>query len=1068
MTTKPIPSPPAYPLIGHAGTGVIDPTNSQSSFRLLRDKYGEIYSLNFFGRTVVNVSSQRLVNELCDEKRFQKKVEGSVLEVVRNGVGDGLFTAYHGEENWGIAHRVLMPAFGPSQIIGMFPAMLDINSQLLLKWERFGPDEAFDPTEDFTRLAFDTIALCAMSYRFNSFYHQDMPPFIGAMVRFLIESGMQMQRLNIVQSWMTNTKQQYEADIKLMTDVCDQIVSYRKAHPTEGKKDLLSLMLEGKDPKTGRGLTDTNIRNQLITFLIAGHETTSGLLSFTLYHLLSNPSAYATLQREIDTVLGKEAITVHHLPKLEYTNAVLRESIRLNPPAGAIGVAPIADSEIIGGEYELRKGWNCVIHMDTLHRDPAVWGEDAEEFRPERMLGEKFDQLPPNSWKPFGNGARACIGRPLAWQESLMMLATLFQRFDIRFDDPSYHLKIKQTLTTKPLGFRIHAIPRQGARPVAGPGAAAGAPVTPVHAAAEKPQVLVGKGTPLHIFFGSNSGSCEGFAQQVASDAATHGFAAAIATLDSIEDVSALPRDGPVIVITASYEGQPADNAAHFVQSLSDLAPANAPLKGVRYAVFGAGNKDWARTYQKIPRFVDVRLEELGAQRLVPRGEGDAGGADLFGSFDAWEKALWPVLGKAFDQAPSTAATIEQEDDLVVSVTGTARIVRLRQPDLGQGRCVENRILTPPGAPEKRHIEFHLPEAMEYRPGDYLAILPLNPAESVHRVLRRFNLLGETKVAIQSKGPTTLPTDEPISLQELFSEYVELGQPMTQRNVDDVMRYAPKNGPEREALDQVVKNCKTEIFDKRMSALELLELHPCLEVPLGQFIKLLPSMRIRQYSISSSPLWKADHCTLTISVVRSPSASGAGEFVGVASNYLATLKPGDTVSLAVRPSAVSFHLPSEVSKPIVMFCAGSGFAPMRGFIQDRAEQIGAGRQVGKALLFVGCRDPEEDFLYRDSDLAGWMECGAVDVRPVFSRHPDLSDGCKYVQDRVWKDRTDIRALYDEGARFYTCGMSGMSNGVRQKCIEIIADSERGPWDLEKSEQLFQKIAIERYSIDVFG
>ncbi|KZT51670.1 cytochrome P450 [Calocera cornea HHB12733] len=1061
-TLKPIPSPPSYPLIGHAGTGVVDPANSQQSFRLLREKYGPIYTLNFFGRRIVLVSSQKLVNELCDESRFHKRVEGSILDMVRNGAGDGLFTAYHGEENWGIAHRILMPAFGPSQILAMFSPMLDLNSQLLLKWERFGPDAAFDPAEDFTRLAFDTVALCAMSYRFNSFYHESMPPFIGAMGRFLVESGLRMQRPSVVQSWMTHTNTQYEADIKLMTDVCDQIVSYRKAHPTEGKKDLLSLMLEGKDPKTGRGLTDTNIRNQLITFLIAGHETTSGLLSFTLYHLLSNPAAYAALQREVDTVLGKEAITVQHLPKLEYATAVLRESIRLNPPAGAISVAPTKETEIIGGEYELHQDWNCIIHIDTLHRDPAVWGEDAEEFRPERMLGGRFEQLPPNSWKPFGNGARACIGRPLAWQESLMMLATLFQRFDIRFDDPSYHLKIKQTLTTKPKGFKIHAIPRAGARPVVGPGSPTSVPATPATPAhpAEATQLPAGKGTPLHVFFGSNSGSCEGFAQQVASDAGAHGFSAAIATLDSVEDVSRLPRDGPVIVITASYEGQPADNAAHFVQALSDLSPSSAPIKGVRYAVFGAGNRDWAQTYQKIPKLVDARLEELGGERLVGRGEGDAGGADLFGSFDAWEKALWPVLAKAFDTAPAARATGEQEDDLVVSVTGTARTVRLRQPDLGQGRCIENRVLTSPGVPEKRHIEFSLPESMEYRPGDYLAILPLNPAESVRRVLRHFNLLGETKVAIQSKGPTTLPTDEPISLWELFSEYVELGQPMTQRNVDEVMRFAPKDGPERDALNKVVSDCKTNIFDRRLSVLELLEQHPCLSVPLGQFIKLLPSMRIRQYSISSSPLWKASHCTLTISVVRE------GAFVGVASNYLANLKPGDTVSLAVRASAVSFHLPQDSTKPLVMFCAGSGFAPMRGFIQDRAEQIGAGRTVGKSLLFVGCHGPEEDFLYADGELAHWIECGAVDVRPVFSRHPELSAGCKYVQDRVWKDREAIRALYDAGARFYTCGMSGMSAGVREKCVEIIAEGAK--CDVGRGEELFRKIAIERYSTDVFG
>jgi len=313
-----------------------------------------------------------------------------------------------------------------------------------------------------------------------------------------------------------------------------------------------------------------------------------------------------------------------------------------------------------------------------------------------------------------------------------------------------------------------------------------------------------------------------------------------------------------------------------------------------------------------------------------------------------------------------------------------------------------------------------------------------------------------------------LPTDEPISVQELFEEYVELGKPATQRNVDELMRYVPCSGIEQEKLEKIMQNPKQEIFDKRLSVLDLLEEYPALNIPLAAFIKLLPSMRIRQYSISSSPLWKADHCTLTISVLRSPALDGSREFVGVASNYLAALQPGDTVSLAVRPSATSFHLPADNEKPIVMFCAGSGFSPMRGFIQDRAEQLAAGRNVGKTLLFVGCRDPEEDFLYAKGELAGWIESGVVEVRPAFSRRPELSDGCKYVQDRVWHDRDDVRAAYEAGARFYTCGMTGMSQGVKDRCVDIICEKLGEELGKEKGEEVFQRIAIERYSTDVFG
>ncbi|KZT53966.1 cytochrome P450 [Calocera cornea HHB12733] len=1063
-----IPSPPAYPIVGHAHTGVIDPVNSAQSYRILREKYGPIYQLNFYGKPFVVVTSQKLANELCDETRFHKFVSGA-LEQVRNGVGDGLFTAFHGEENWGIAHRILMPAFGPQQILGMFDDMLDINSQLLLKWERFGPDHPIDPSDDFTRLAFDTVSLCAMNYRVNSFYQEGLPPFVKAMAGFLLESGRRSQMPNVVQGFLRKENAQYEADMKLMVDLCDEIIAHRKSHPGEAKNDLLERMLEGKDPKTGRGLSDANIRNQLITFLIAGHETTSGLLSFTCYHLLSTPSAYTKVQTEIDAILGKEPIQLSHLPKLEYLQAVLRESIRLNAPLGMLSLTPSEDT-IVGGQWEIKKGTRCGVEINGLQRDREVWGEDAEEFKPERMLDGKFEALPPNSWKPFGNGARACIGRAFAWQEALMMMATLMQKFDIRFDDPSYHLQLKQTLTTKPKDFKIHAIPRRGARPIVGPGTQSGTPASMNTEAAEttRPtEVPVGNGVPVYVYFGSNTGSCESFAQNVVSDAPAHGFKAIIGMLDSLDELSKVQYDGPMIIITASYEGQPADNAAHFVEGLQHLSAEKRPLANLRYAVFGAGNHDWAKTYQRIPTLIDTTFEQLGAERLMKRGEGDAGGGDFFGSFDKWEKELWSILSKEYKTGSVEQPTVEEvEDDFVVTVTGTARQIRLRQPDLRDGKVLENRLLTKPGVPEKRHIQFQLPEGMEYAPGDYLAILPKSPEESVRRVLQHFSLRPDMKIEIKTQTSTTLPTEEPITLHDLFTDYVELGQPLTRRVLDELMKYAPKGGADREALDALVANATTAVFDKRLSALDLVEMYPSIAIPPKKFVKLLPSMRIRQYSISSSPLAHPGQCSLTVSVLRAPAIAGHGEFLGVASNYLAHLEIGDVVCVAVRPSAAKFHLPTDLTKPIVLFCAGSGFAPMRGFIEERAEQLAAGRPVGPTVLFIGCRSPEEDLLYKDDDLKKWQEAGAVDVRPAFSKEPDASCGCKYTQDRVWNDKADIKKLYTEGARFYTCGMSGMSNACRQKCVDMIA--EEMECEEDTAEKKFQEVAGERYSIDVFG
>jgi cytochrome P450/NADPH-cytochrome P450 reductase len=143
----------------------------------------------------------------------------------------------------------------------------------------------------------------------------------------------------------------------------------------------------------------------------AGHETTSGLLSFLFYYLLKNPSAYQAAQRQVDEVIGRGPITADHMSKLPYIEACLRETLRLNPTAPAFQVKPLDSDEPIylaGGKFEVKKGQPIFAFLPSIHRDPAVWGSDADEFKPERMLDEPFSKLPKNAWKPFGNGMRGC------------------------------------------------------------------------------------------------------------------------------------------------------------------------------------------------------------------------------------------------------------------------------------------------------------------------------------------------------------------------------------------------------------------------------------------------------------------------------------------------------------------------------------------------------------------------------------------------------------------------------------------------------------------------------------
>lgn len=199
--------------------------------------------------------------------------------------------------------------------------MHDIAGQLLLKWSRQGPDVPIMVTDDFTRLALDTIALCSMNYRFNSYYHNEMHPFIEAMGNFLKESGNRSRRLAVTDIFYRQANQRYWADIEVLRKTADGVLKARKEHPND-RHDLLGAMLDGVDPKTGQKMSDSSIIDNLITFLIAGHETTSGLLSFAFYQLLKNPEAYRKAQQEVDEVLETGPITFEHLSKLHYIQAV--------------------------------------------------------------------------------------------------------------------------------------------------------------------------------------------------------------------------------------------------------------------------------------------------------------------------------------------------------------------------------------------------------------------------------------------------------------------------------------------------------------------------------------------------------------------------------------------------------------------------------------------------------------------------------------------------------------------------------------------------------------------------
>src|SRR6202158_4240392 len=653
---SPIPHPPTKPVVGNMLS--LDSTAPVQNLARLARELGPIFWLDMMGAPLVVVSGHDLVDELSDEKRFDKAVRGP-LRRVRAVAGDGLFTADTSEPNWSKAHNILMQPFGNRAMQSYHPSMVDIADQLVKKWERLNADDEIDVVHDMTALTLDTIGLCGFDYRFNSFYRREYHPFVESLGRSL-ESITLIRGLPMENWWMQKRRRDLAGDVAFMNKMVDEIVAERRknAEAAEDKKDMLGAMMTGVDRATGEQLGDVNIRYQINTFLIAGHETTSGLLSCTLYALLKHPEVLRKAYEEVDRVLGPDTDarpTYQQVTQLTYITQILKEALRLWPPAPAYGIAPLKD-ETIGGKYAVKKNTFVTVLVLALHRDPSVWGPNPDAFDPENFSREAEAARPVNAWKPFGNGQRACIGRGFAMHEAALAIGMILQRFKL-IDVNRYQMVLKETLTIKPDGFKIKVRPRTDKERGASPGPAPTPAAVSTGAPAPRARTRPGHNTPLLVLYGSNLGTAEELATRVADLAEVNGFATKLASLDDF--AGKLPEQGGVLIFCASYNGAPPDNATQFVNWLGGELPKDAFSK-MRYAMFGCGNSDWAATYQSIPRLIDERLAAHGARAVYARGEGDAR-SDLDGEFESWFARLAPLATREFGIEQAFGRSAEDE-----------------------------------------------------------------------------------------------------------------------------------------------------------------------------------------------------------------------------------------------------------------------------------------------------------------------------------------------------------------------------------------------------------------------
>src|SRR4051794_28475689 len=350
-----IPGPRGLPVLGNARA--VDADAPFESLLRLADEFGPIFRLVVPGGTRLIVTGPELMDELCDDARYDKKVTGGQA-ALRGAMGtSGLFTSDTQDPLWHRAHNILMAPFSMQAMRDYQPKMLDIADQLVEKWARLNPGEAVDVPADMTRLTLDTIALCGFGYRFNSFYRDTAHPFVEAMMRTLMESQARVRQLKVRTRLRIRAQRQLDEDQAFMNDLVDRLIAERRAQGEAGDTtDLLGRMLTGVDKQTGERLSDVNIRAQCTTFLIAGHETTSGLLSFAVYYLMKNPDVLERARAEVGQVVGNAAWpTFEQVTRLRYVRQILDETLRLWPTAPAFTRYPYEDT-VIGGRHPIPAG----------------------------------------------------------------------------------------------------------------------------------------------------------------------------------------------------------------------------------------------------------------------------------------------------------------------------------------------------------------------------------------------------------------------------------------------------------------------------------------------------------------------------------------------------------------------------------------------------------------------------------------------------------------------------------------------------------------------------------------
>ncbi|MEM8701911.1 MAG: sulfite reductase subunit alpha [Pseudomonadota bacterium] len=533
-----------------------------------------------------------------------------------------------------------------------------------------------------------------------------------------------------------------------------------------------------------------------------------------------------------------------------------------------------------------------------------------------------------------------------------------------------------------------------------------GAPVggmAEVQASAAAPQV--------NILFGTQTGNAEGVAHDAASVAAANGLSPVVQALDDI-DLETFSAFSSVVIVVSTYgEGEMPDNAQLFWDALSaETAPR---LEGMSFGVLALGDTGYDEFCQA-GKLIDMRLEQLGAQRLMSRVDCDVDFEDVAAG---WLDETLPRIAKE-QNAGQVSAAVPGGAPAAAPVDQPVKSKWSRKAPFPAEVAVNRLLSSETSSKEIRHYEFALADSgIAYAAGDALGVMPVNDPALAEAILDHLEVPFEAEVA-GIEG----------AIGDALRDRFEISTP-SKDLIGEIERRAGN-----EELSHVIQHGDKEALEAWLwgrDSLDLLRLLPKGNLSVSDFTRLLKPLQHRAYSISSSPLEAPDHIHLTIASVR--YRTFGREHGGVCSTYLADrIEDEAKAGIFLSPNK-AFRLPEDKDRPVIMVGPGTGIAPFRAFLQERR----ASGAKGKNWLFFGDQHKASDFIYEDelNEMNAQGVLTRLDL--AFSRDQDQKI---YVQHRMKENGQDLYDWLENGAYFYVCGdATRMAKDVDQALHDVIAE-----------------------------